>query len=133
MGKEKFIPIIALIILIIAGTSSAYVYTSQIDKETIAINGEEYTIDQIFYNGAIKTIDTVEGKKTGIDLGDLILKSGVNCPKCSEYKIKAKDSYQKTVDWNILKTGIITEEKRVFFPETAKAFWIRDVIEIEVI
>ena len=38
MGKEKIIPILALIVLLIGGTSSAYVYVTQIDKETISIN-----------------------------------------------------------------------------------------------
>jgi len=132
MGKEKFIPILALVIIIIGGISTAYVYATQTDKDTITINGEEYTIDQIFYMGATKTIQTTEGEKTGADLGDLIQKAGVGCPSCYEYTIKAKDGYQKTVNWDIMKTGVLTDYKKVFFPDTPKAFWIKDIVEIEV-
>jgi len=132
MGKEKFIPILALIIIIIGGTSSAYVYATQIDKDTITINGDEYTIDQIFYLSGKKTIQTIEGEKTGVALDNLILKTGVGCPYCHEYIIKAKDGYQKTVDWEIMKTGVLTDIKKVFFPDTPKAFWVGDIVEIEV-
>ena len=132
MGKEKFIPILALIVIIIGGISTAYVYATQIDKDTIRINGQEYTIDQIFYLGETRTIQTIEGEKTGVALDDLIKKVGVGCSTCYEYTIKAKDGYEKTVNWDILKNGVLTEVKRVFFPDTAKAFWVRDIVEIEV-
>ena len=132
MGKEKFIPILALIVLIIGGISTAYVYATQINKDTIRINGQEYTIDQIFYLGETKTIDTMEGEKTGVALEDIITKIGVGCPACYEYTIKAKDGYEKTVDWDIMRTGVLSDFKRVFFPDTAKAFWVSDVVEIEV-
>jgi len=132
MGKEKIIPILALIVIVIGGTSTAYVYVTQIDKDTITINGEEYTIDQIFYMGETKTIQTIEGEKAGVALDDLIIKAGAGCPSCHEYTIKAKDGYQKTVNWEIMKTGILTDIKKVFFPNTAKAFWVGDIIEIEV-
>lgn len=132
MGKEKIIPILALIVLLIGGTSTAYVYATQIDKDTISINGEDYTIEQIFYMGETKTIQTVEGEKTGVSLESLIQKAGVGCPSCHEYTIKAKDGYQKTVNWEIMKTGVLTDVKKVFFPNTPKAFWVRDIVEIEV-
>ena len=131
-GKEKIIPILALIVILISGSSTAYVYLSQIEKDTITIYGEEYTIDQLFLIVDIKTIQTVEGEKTGISLGDMIQKIGISCPSCYEYTIKAKDGYEKTVSWDILNTGILTDDYRVFFPDTPKAFWVRDIIEIEV-
>ena len=132
MGKEKIIPILALIVIIIGGTSSAYVYLTQIDKETITINGEEYTIDELLFMGETKTIQTVEGEKTGAAFEDLIQKMGVGCPSCHEYTIKAADGYEKTVTWDIMKTGVLTNIKKVFFPDTPKAFWVGDIIEIEV-
>ena len=132
MGKEKIIPILALIVIIICGTSTAYVYVTQINKETITINWQEYSVEQIFYMGVQKTIQTVEGEKKGISLEDLIPKVGVGCPSCHEYTIKGKDGYQKTVNWDIMKTGVLTDNKRVFFPDTPKAFWVSDIVEIEV-
>lgn len=132
MGKEKIIPILAFIVIIIGGTSSAYVYVTQIDKETITFNGDDYTIDQLLYMGKIKAVQTSEGDKTGVALEDLIPNLGVGCPSCHEYIIKAKDGYQKTVDWDIIKTGVLTDIKKVFFPETPKSFWVGDIVEIEV-
>ena len=132
MGKEKFIPILALIVIIIGGISTGYVYATQIDKDTITINGGEYTIDQLFYMTELKTVQTVDGEITGISLEDLILKVGISCPSCSEYTIKASDGYEKTVAWEIMKTGVLVDYKKVFFPNTAKAFWVENIIEIEV-
>jgi len=132
MGKEKIIPILALIVLIIGGTSSAYVYVTQIDKETISINGNEYTIDQLVFMGETKTIQTVEGEITGISTGDLIPKLGIGCPSCHEYTIKGKDGYQQTVEWDIMKTGVLSSIKKVYFPDTPKKFWVGDIVEIEV-
>ena len=132
MGKEKIIPILAFVIMIIAVTSNVYVYATQIDKETIAIQGKEYSIDEIFFITEDKTIQTNDGEKTGASLEDLVMKAGVICPSCSEYTIKAKDGYEQTVDWDIMKTGILAEEGRVFFPDTPKKFWVSDIVEIEV-
>jgi hypothetical protein len=132
MGKVQLIPIVALVIMLIGAGSSAYVYATQIDKDTITLNGEEYTIDQIFYITKSKAIQTVDGEKTGVAVDDLIQKAGVGCPSCYEYTIKASDGYEKTVSWEIMKTGVLSYVKKVFFPDTPKAFWIGDIIEIEV-
>ncbi len=132
LGKEKIIPIIAICLLLVGTSSAIYVHDTQIDKDTIKINGDEYTINQIFDIGSIKTIDTDDGKKTGIGLEDLIYKLGVNCPECHLYIIKANDKYQQTVSWDILKTGILTDYQRVFFPDTAHYLWVSTIIEIEV-
>jgi len=48
MGKEKIIPILAMTLLLIGIFSAIYVHANQINKDTIAINGEEYSINQIF-------------------------------------------------------------------------------------
>jgi len=131
MGKEKIIPILALIVLVLSGTATAYIYATQVDKETISINGEEYTIEQLFYLAESKTIETVDGEKTGASLEELIPKVGIACPSCHEYTIRAAD-YEKTVDWEIMRTGVLSDIKKVYFPDTPKAFWVGDIIEIEV-
>jgi len=131
-GKDKLIPIFAMIVLVIGISSAIYVHASQTNKETITINGEEYTIDEIFILAKTKSIDTDEGEKTGVSLEDLMIKAGIGCTSCNKYTFKAKDGYQQTVDYNILKTGVLTKNKSVFFPDTAHALWVRDIIEIEV-
>jgi hypothetical protein len=130
-GKE-LIPIIAMIVLLIGTVSTLYVHATHINKDTITINGQEYSIDQLFSMVDTKTIETNEGVKTGIALDDLMIKVGISCMSCNNYIIKAKDKYQQTVNWDVMKTGILTDNSRVYFPDTAHSFWVRDVIEIEV-
>ena len=72
MGKEKIILILALFTIVIGGTSTAYVYMTQIDKDTITINREEYTINQIFYLGETKKIKTIEGIKPQINVSSFL-------------------------------------------------------------
>ena len=131
-GKEKLIPIFAMIVLLIGTFSAIYVNATQVDKDTITINGEEYTIDQIFSIAKSKEIETDEGMKSGISLEDLMIKVGISCVSCSKYTFKAKDGYQQTVDFEILKSGILTDYSKVYFKDTAHALWVSDVIEIEV-
>ena len=131
-GKEKLIPIFAMIVLLIGTFSAIYVNATQVDKDTITINGEEYTIDQIFSIAKSKEIETDEGMKSGISLEDLMIKVGISCMSCSKYTFKAKDGYQQTVDFEILKSGILTEYSRVYFEDTAHALSVSNVIEIEV-
>ena len=132
IGKEKIIPIIAMIVLLTGIFSTIYVNANQIEKNSIKINGQEYTLDQLILLGVKRVIETDEGEKTGVALDELITKVGVVCTQCQDYTIKAKDGYQQTVNWDILKTGILTENGIVYFPDTAHSFWVRDVIEIEV-
>jgi hypothetical protein len=132
MGKEKIIPILAFVILIIAGTSQAYVFITQNEKETLTINNEEYTIDQLFIIGETKTIQTIEGEKSGVSFEDLMNKIGIECTDCHTYTIIGSDGYQQTVEWELMKTGVISDDKTVYFPDTAKKFWVKDIIEIEV-
>ena len=132
LGKEKLIPIFAMIVLLIGTFSAIYVHASQIDKNTITINNQEYTIEQIFLIAEPKSIETDEGIKSGVSLMDLMSHVGIGCTSCNEYTFKAKDGYQQTVDFEILKTGILTDYSCVYFPNTAHALWVRDVVVIEV-
>ncbi|MEA3559786.1 MAG: hypothetical protein U9R75_11085, partial [Candidatus Thermoplasmatota archaeon] len=69
----------------------------------------------------------------------LILDAGVENPGSHDYRIIAADGYLKTVDWNDMRTGIITLEgnedhdKMVIFREKAQAYWLYDVVEIRVV
>jgi len=132
LGKEKLIPILAMVVLLIGTFSAIFVNATLVDKNTITINGNEYSIEQIFSITESKEIETDEGKKSGISLEDLMIQSGISCLTCYKYTFKAKDGYQQTVDFDTLKSGILTKYNRVYFPNTAHALWVRDVIEIEV-
>ncbi len=135
MGKEKLIPILAIIVLLIGSFSALYVNANQMtsEKDTIIVNNQKFSKEEIFESIEIKSIETNEGEKTGLSLDKLITFSGVNCPSCHKYTIIAKDSYQKTVNWEDMKKGVLTDYGRVCFKDKAQAFWISDVVEIEVI
>ena len=128
MGKEKLIPISALIVLLIACSSTVYVYATQVNSEFIKIDNQDYTIDQLFYIAEKRTIDDY----SGIALDDLIKKVGVSDYENKEYTIIASDGYQKTVQWDNLKNGLITKEGQSIFSDLPKAFRVKDIVEIEV-
>jgi len=132
MGKEKLIPIIALFVLIIGSGSTIYVYATTTNSEYITINETDYTIDQIFFIGEQKTIESNSELFTGVALDDLMKKIGVSNPEEHEYTIIASDGYQKTVKWENMENGIITQEKQSIFSDLPKSFNVRDVIKIEV-
>ena len=135
-GKEKLIPLLAMTVLLVGAFSSVYVHATQIeeasDGNTITINGQLYSIDDLFSKIKQKTIETDDGKKQGIALDELIIYTGVGCPTCHEYKIVSKDKYQQTVTWEDMQLGVLTNDNRVFFPNLAHAFWIYDIVKIEV-
>jgi hypothetical protein len=132
-GKEKLIPIIAMSFLLIGILSTLYVHGSQVSKETITLVGKEYTINQLFSLGSLRTIHTDEGVKTGVALDTLLIATtDLGCLSCHDYTFKARDGYQQTVDWELMKNGVLTNYRRVYFAGAAHALWVRDVIEMEV-
>ncbi len=129
MGKEKLLPIVALIIILIGAGSSAYVYASTIGSEYININGQDYTIEQLSFIGEERKFETF----SGVALDDLIIKIGVPNPEKHEYTIIAADSYQKTVNWENMKNGLLTKDRDSIFSDLPKSFRVRDIVKIEVI
>ena len=132
MGKEKLIPIFAILVLVIGCLSSVYVYASTTTSTTIKINTTEYTMDQIFLLGEQKTLETNGEMFTGVVLDDLIIKSGVFHPENHEYTFIGADGYQKTVKWDNLINGLLTKERQVIFSDLPKAFRVKNIIVIEV-
>ena len=134
MGKEKLIPIFAMIVLLLGAISSVYVYATQVDKETITINDQDYTIDQLFYLAEPRELVTSQEEVfSGIALDDLVKKVGIVDPSSHEYTIIGDDDYQKTVNWENMKYGLITNDRMVVFSDLPKAFRIRNVVIFEVI
>ena len=135
MGKEKSIPIIALMILLIGIGSSAYVYATQTDTEilgdSIIINDQQYAVEEIFSDTEQRTFESLNF--TGIALDDLIIKIGIECPSCHSYMIIGEGDYQKTVTWENMENGLLTADKMTVFSDLPKAFRVRGVFEIEVI
>jgi hypothetical protein len=130
MRKDRFLPVIAVVILAIASISSVYVYATQTSTTSILINGQHYTIDQLF--SFTKSRMFVDLNYSGIALDDLIIKTGVNNPDSNTYTIIGSDGYQKTVTWDNMKNGLLTKNRMVVFSDLPKAFRVKDVVTIEV-
>lgn len=134
--KQNIIPFLAMMVLIIGMVSTVYVHTNQaqqsIDAHSILIDNQVLKTKELFTTFSTMTIETDDGNKTGISLSEIIISLSFDCTDCHTYLIKSSDGYQQTVDWDDMKKGILSLEKRVYFPHLAHAFWVRDVIEIEV-
>jgi hypothetical protein len=128
MGKQQLIPIIAFFILLLGSGSSLYVYATTTTSETLTINSQEYTIDQLLYLGELRTIESY----TGIALDTLLITIGVAHPEENVYTLIGSDGYQKTVRWENLNHGLLTEEKQSIFSDLPKAFHVKDIVRIEV-
>ena len=130
MGKDRLLPILALIILCIASSSSLYVYASQTTTETVRINGQQYTIDQLFSLAKPRTFN--DSQYTGIALDDLMQKTGISNPEQHTYTLKGSDGYEKTVTWENMKNGLLTKDCESIFSDLPKAFRVKDIVTIEV-
>lgn len=132
MGKEKLLPVLAIVILLIGCLSALYVNATEVDTNTIKINSNEYTLNEIFNTINKRTIITDEGEIIGVALDDLIIKTNSKCSSCTLYTFKGKDGYQQTVTWEYLQKGVLTKENRIYFSDTSSFMWIKNIVEIEV-
>lgn len=130
MRKDRLLPIFALLILCTACISSIYVYANQTTTKTILINGQNYTIDQLFSITKPRRIN--DSEYSGIALDDLIIKTGVSNPEQYSYTLKAADGYEKTVSWKNMKNGLLTKDRASVFSDLPKAYRVKDIITIEV-
>ena len=134
--KQNIIPLLAITVLLIATASTVYVHATQnqqsIDSESIMINNQTFTMNTLMQSFTNMTIQTDDGEKTGIALSNLLLSTNLDCPTCHSYILISSDGYQQTVDWDDMQQGVLSLEKRVYFPNLAHAFWVRNIIEIEV-
>lgn len=130
--KKIILPLIAAILLTASLASLIYEKNKQnknstIDKKKIEINNKNYLFPNKF-----KNIDQISiNNFNGIPLDKIIIKAGIKNPENLKFTIISSDNYQKTVSWEDLKKGIITDKKNVIFEHLPKGFWIKDVIKIE--
>jgi hypothetical protein len=130
MEKDRLLSIFSLLILLIGSVSSIYVYATQATTNTLLVNGQHYTIDQIFSLAKPRSFN--DSLYSGIALDDLMLKTGVSQPEQHRYTLKGADGYEKTVTWENMKNGLLTKDSESIFSNLPKAFRIKDIITIEV-
>jgi hypothetical protein len=130
MGKDRLLPILAVLILITASTASLYVHALKTTTETLTINGQDYTIDQLF--SLVKPRSLNGSEFTGISLDGILLKTGVPNPEQHQYTLRGSDGYEKTVTWDNMKSGLLTKNRESIFSDLPKAFRVKDIVTIEV-
>jgi len=130
MGKDRLLPILAVLILITASTASLYVHALKTTTETLTINGQDYTIDQLF--SLVKPRSLNGSEFTGISLDGILLKTGVSNPEQHQYTLRGSDGYEKTVTWDNMKSGLLTKNRESIFSDLPKAFRVKDIVTIEV-
>jgi hypothetical protein len=130
MGKDQLLPFFAILVLIIGSISSLYVKAVQTNTETITANGQQFTMAQL--NTLVKPQVFPTLNFSGVALDDLMLKAGVVHPEQHTYILIGADGYQKTVTWENMKNGLLTQEGQSVFSDLPKAFRVKDVTSIEV-
>jgi hypothetical protein len=118
--------------ILVMGIISLMIFSCCINEEEeksvngIKIAGSTFTTKELF---EICEERTLEGN-SGIALDDMIRKSGIDNPEGYTYTLIASDNYQKTVKWEDMQKGILTNESLAVFPHLPKMYWIRDVVEV---
>lgn len=130
MGKDRLLPIFALFILLTASASSLYVYATTTTTTTVLINGQQYTIDQLFSFTKPRSLN--DSQYSGIALDDLMVKTGISYPDQHTYTLKGADGYEKTATWENMKNGVLTKDRTSIFSDLPKAFQVKDIVTIEV-
>jgi hypothetical protein len=130
MGKVRLLPVCALLVLAVGVVSSLYVYATQVETTTISINGHAYTITQLFSLAEERSFSALN--YSGVALDDIIVQAGVVNPEDHQYTIMGADGYQKTVNWENMKQGLLTWDGQSVFSDLPKAFRVKDVVNIEV-
>jgi hypothetical protein len=122
--------IIALMIII--GSLSALVYNAANTRSTdiLTVNGKDYDWETLESDFEIMEF----AGHSGIPVEDLLEDAGIEDPAGRSFRFIGADGYEKEVPFSDMENGMInTDEKKVIFPELAKAFWVRDLVEIEVV
>ncbi len=129
----------AIFLLFMGLVSGIYIEKEKDENETLFADGylqledSFLALDNIFSSCANHTCATDRGNYTGVSLSCIINISQVQDPEIHDYAIIALDGYMKTVSWMDMKKGILTNERYVVFSHLPRAYWIKDVLRIEVI
>jgi len=136
---EKIIVIIAIFLLSMGLVSGIYVEIETNENEKtffssgyLEVDAFLLSMDNIFSNCTGHICITDRGNYSGVSLSCVVNNSNIQNPEIHDYTIIALDGYTKTVSWNDMKKGILTNERYVVFSHLPRAYWIKDVLKIEV-
>lgn len=121
-----------LALAIILGSLSALVYNAVNTRSTdvLTVNGKEYDWESMENDFDVMEYDG----NTGISIRELLSDSGIEDLEGRSFRFIGADGYEKEIPWSDMNNGMLnTDEKKAIFPDLAKAFWVRDLVEIEVV
>lgn len=127
MKNKKLIPILAIAVLLIGVGTSVFVFLNSQNTGVVTFNGQEFSKKELF---ALSTEKIIE-EFSGIALDTLMMDLGISDPEDLEYTFIASDGYQKTVFWENMQNGILTNDMMSVFSDLPKAFRVKDIIEIK--
>lgn len=129
-GKKRFLILLAVILVVIGVGSTLYItlFKGTEKTEVLLVGETEFSLNELFGTSDLITV----GEYQGVALAEVINKAGIKNPEAQEYTIIAEDEYQKTVEWESIKEGIFTREKRVVFPDLPQQYWIKNTTRIEI-
>jgi len=129
-GKKRFLILLAVILIFIGVGSTLYItlFKGTEKTEGLLVGETEFSLNELFSTSELITVKEYQG----VALAEVINKAGIKNPEVQEYTIIAEDGYQKTVEWESIKEGIFTREKRVVFPDLPQQYWIKNTTRIEI-
>ena len=135
---EKVVLGLAIFLLFTGFTSGLYLQNIEQENSKILqgafiqVGESQLSIDSIFSDCPNITYSTDRGTYTGVLLSCIINFSGIIYPESHQYCIVGADGYTKTVSWSDMNRGILTDSMYTVFLDLPRAYWIHDVIKLEV-
>ncbi len=131
MSMDRRLGIIAVLVLVFSLSALVYgILNMREAGDTVTINGVDYEWRGLEENF---TVVKLNGHR-GVMLSDLINDTGLEDPESHQYAIVGADGYRKTVDWNDMLNGVLKiDGKEVYFTTRVKQYFVRDIVEIEVV
>ncbi|MCG8569492.1 MAG: hypothetical protein MJB14_05080 [Spirochaetes bacterium] len=126
--KKNILPFLAIVLLSLSSFFTITQCKKSENSTQIKINDKNFQFPKDFQQISIKTIND----KKGYQLDKILIKAGCEANQAAEITLIAADDYQKTVKWDDLTKGILTEERSTTFEHLPKAFNIKDLVKIEV-
>ena len=135
--KRNTLMLVASFLLLVSIASNLYVggVENSVSTGCIEVNGAKVCFIELYEKiGTITIHNSITNESyTGVPLHSIIQFAGVNEPEKHSYTIIGADGYQKTVNWDDMKGGVLIENSRVAFENLPKTFMVKNVVKIEVV
>ena len=135
--KRNALMLAASSLLLVSIASNLYVggVENSVSTGCIDVNGVKVCFIELYEKiGTITIHNSITNESyTGVPLDKIIEFAGVKNLEKHSYVIIGADGYRKTVKWEDMTRGVLTEEGRVAFEHLPKAFMVKKAVKIEVV